>query len=72
MVMFSGPSCEICGAFKTRKTALVFACAVCGRRMLEVIVGDPETIFHCPRHCTTLVPNNDMLDDARSRAERTA
>ena len=69
MVSFVAPVCLICGTFKTRTSRLVFACPVCGLKMVEVVdpEGEPESLFHCPEHCTTLIPTLDMIEDAKTR-----
>jgi hypothetical protein len=62
-------TCSYCESFKTAPTALDFPCAVCGQRMHELVVpDDPGLVFHCPRHCTTLLPSPSMLADAQARS----
>ena len=68
MVTFADAPCPVCSGLENRPARLRFDCPVCGRAMRELVVGEPETVFHCPGHCSTLVPNNDMLKAARAEA----
>lgn len=53
-----GPVCIACAGLKLVAARLHFACVECGEPMLLVddsIVA--PNIYHCPNHCTTLIPN---------------
>jgi hypothetical protein len=59
--------CDVCKTFKTTPTVLDFPCPVCGQRMHEMAVPDAGVVFHCPGHCTTILPSPSMLADAQAR-----
>jgi hypothetical protein len=64
--VMAGKNCEFCRPFRLEESALRFPCLECGRRML-LVAGDPglEHVYHCPDHCTTLMPSPSMLAAAR-------
>lgn len=60
-------SCNVCLTYSTVPTPLDFHCAVCGERMRELVAPEMGVILHCPSHCTTLLPSNDMVAQAKAR-----
>lgn len=66
--MSSRSVCPFCRPYPLADAPLRFTCPECGSAMLRLEVPGADHTYHCPLHCSTLVPSVPMIVAAQAEA----